>query len=268
MQNAETLMTTILQVAMVSLRIGTLWIFFPFFSRQAIPMSVRVAGMLTLSLALLPIAAAKLPVWTLSAPPTAWEGLAYIVTELFIGLGMGFLARLFFFAILSSAEWTSMQIGFSASSMFNPDFDGADTSWAVFCDWVAIMLFLGIGGHWMLLEALASSYKFEFQDLFLRITDPRLGFSFWAELGTSFFVWVIKLSGPMVVVVFILQIALGVLSKFVPQINVWSVSMPITLLLGVFFFTLLSPMYGDALSKIFEHAASSGQIWMKYLGAR
>ena len=72
----------------------------------------------------------------------------------------------------------------------------------------------------------------------------------------------------MVVVLLLLQAALGILSKFIPQINIWSVSIPVTIGVGIMLFIILSPIYADALGGLFNVEKESNYLWLKAMGAR
>ena len=258
----------ILQVVMVLMRVGALWMFFPIFSQGTIPAPVRLAGALTLSLALLPLAGPHLPPWTLQALPGNGEIASFVFREFVIGAGMGLSARWMFSAVVAAAQWVGTQMGFSSAGLFDPEFGQSDSSWADFHQWVAITLFLAIGGHWWLIQAIADSYQFDFANWFARLSELQRGSAYWAELGTSFFVWMLKLSAPLAVVLLLIQAALGILSKFIPQMNIWSVSLPITIAAGVFLFSVLSPMYGDALTQLFGSTREVSQTWIRFLGTR
>jgi flagellar biosynthetic protein FliR len=258
----------IMQLIWVSFRVGAFWIAFPFVVSISLPPMVRVASALTLSLALVPLVGKTLPAWTLINPPQMDELVAYAFREVIIGIGLGFLAKFIFSAAIAAASWIGSQIGISAAAVVNPDFQEADTSWSSFHGWIALMIYLGVGGHWFTLQALAESYQFSFTDFYAHLTNASAGVALWSEVGTRFFSWMLKLSGPMLVVILVLQAGLGVLSKFVPQINIWVVSMPITIAVGIIVFAMSMPLYGETLQKLFSAGMETQYLWLRFLGAR
>jgi flagellar biosynthetic protein FliR len=258
----------VLQIVMILMRVGAFWAIFPFVMQVPLPASIRFASALTLAIALRPLVVPHLPVWSLALPPSLAEIVYFASKEMVLGIGLGFTARWIFSACIASAEWLGTQIGFSQGNLMNPEFEQGESSWSAFNAWLGLMVYFSIGGHWLTIRALSESYRFSFTDVFARLADPVAGTAFWVEIGSSFFAWMLRLSGPMVVVVLLLQAAMGILSKFIPQINVWSVSLPITLGVGVFVFSLLSPMYGDALMNLFRSGAESQFLFLKYMGAR
>jgi len=247
------------------MRVGALWMTFPVLSQNNIPGIVKISAALALSTGLLPLVGSAIPAWSLVSPPPMSEIVYVVARELVIGLGMGFVAKWVFTSCVASAHWVGMQVGFSAGSVVNPETETHESGWAEFHQWVALMLFLGIGGHWLLIQALSDSYKINPSLVFQSISNRQLATEFWIEIGSQFFLWMLKLSGPMVVVVLLLQTAMGVLSRFVPQINVWMVSLPVTIGVGVLLFTFLSPMYSDALGGLFKITQESSYLWLKFL---
>ncbi|NCN40434.1 flagellar biosynthetic protein FliR [bacterium] len=258
----------IIAITLVSIRVTAFWLAFPFVMSLNIPQMVRIAGALTISMALYPLVQPQLPAWTILQPPTMAELVAFCSKEFIIGIGLGFLAKFIFSSAIASASWLGSQMGFSMGGLVNPDFQETDTAWGALHGWLALMIYLSIGGHWFTIQALAESYTFTFVDFWAHLTSTSDGILLWSTVGQSFFVWMLKLAGPMLVVVMLLQAGMGVLSKFVPQINVWMVSIPVTLGVGVFVFMMLLPMYAEALKSLMNAGTETQYLWLRYLGAR
>jgi flagellar biosynthetic protein FliR len=268
LESGEALLSYVLKVFWVALRIGSAWMFFPILSQRQIPAIVRFTTALTFSVALLPSVGPHLPNLEFSNLPSGGVLFLEILKELTIGIGLGLVAKWMFSTCVASAQWIGTQLGFAGGGMVNPDFEFEDSAWTEFHNWIAVMFFLALGGHWFLLQALRDSYLFDFSNLYARLGDSRVVSGFWVEIGTQFFFWMLKLSGPLVVVVLLLQAAMGVLSRFVPQINVWMVSIPLTLGIGTFVFTLLSPLYSDALASLFKSSFEMNYQWLHVIGVR
>lgn len=268
MESVPALFDHVIRIVMVLMRVGALWSFFPIFGQNSIPRPVRMAGAVTLAVALLPTAVSHLPAWTLARPPLAGELVLFALREFAIGAGMGLAARWIFSVVMTAAHWAGMQMGFSAGGALDPEFQGSDTSWAEFHQWIGMIIFFGIGGHLFLIQALGDSYQFDMSQFGTRLMDPQAGGAFWIEVGSRFFSWMLRLAGPVVVVLLVIQAALGILSKFIPQINVWTVSIPVTIGAGVVVFALLSPMYGDALASLFNLSRETTYLWLKAVGVR
>ena len=116
------LVTPILQILMISLRAGSLWMFFPIFGNARIPHMVRLSGALTLSTALLPMAGPQLPKWSLTHAPALYDLVSFVAREFLLGAGMGLAARWIFSTVQASAHWVGMQMGFSAGGHLDPEY--------------------------------------------------------------------------------------------------------------------------------------------------
>lgn len=265
---SEIMYSYLLSIALISVRVAALFIAFPFFAHAAIPMNIKVFCTMAFSVALYPAISSTLPGWSFSSLPSMSEIFFRVVSDFIIGIGMGLVARWVFSSAIASAHWVGVQMGFSMGGVFSPDMGEDSSSWAEYLNWMAILIFLSVGGHHLILSAIKDSYLIDVANVFSSISSFDRGTAFWIEVGSTFFLWMLKLSAPMIVVVLMLQAGLGVLSKFVPQINLWIVSIPVTLGLGVFVFSILSPMYGDALTELFKIEHEFYYSWIKYLGMR
>ena len=268
MTDGSLLLGYVLQLAMVLVRVLGLWAFFPIFSRSTIPVLVKMSGGVAIAMALTPSVSPLLPQWTISRLPETYDIFKFVLSELVIGAGMGLVVKWIFTSCLAGAQWVGTQIGFSMGAMFDPEMGGNETSWAEFNNWIFVMIFFSVGGHHLMLQGLVDSYNFKFDDMFSHLSQVREASQLWGWAGDQFFAWMLKLSAPLVVIVLGIQAAMGVLSKFVPQINVWMVSIPITIGLSVLVFSFLSPVYGDALKDLAIFNFQGQQVWLKYLGAR
>ena len=266
--NVDGIFIPILRIAMIVVRVSSLFIFFPVLSQSVVPGLVKVAATVGIAIALLGKVGPQLPAWTLSSLPDLATLVAFVLKEFLIGAGMALVAKWIFSACVASAQWIATQMGFSMGGLFDPELQSSESAWSEFNQWMLVMVFFSIGGHLLFIQALAESYFVRIDDLGSRLLDINQSLAFWTEIGGRFFIWMLKLSGPMAVVLILIQVALGVLSKFIPQVNVWSVSLPITLGAGVLVFTFLSPLYGDALSALLNVNFESNYLWLKFLGAR
>jgi flagellar biosynthetic protein FliR len=268
MFNTADLFTPMIHIVVVATRLVSLWLFFPVLGTRTIPGPIKIAATLTMSLSLLPLVSPHLPAWSATRLPGLDELVLRLASEFVIGAGMGLVAQWIFSSSLAAAQWVGFQMGFSQGSILQPDLETHESAWTELLNWIAIMLFLGIGGHWFFIQAMADSYTVDTSQVFARLTQSEKLSQLWIEVGTGFFTWMLKLSGPLVVVMLLLQAAMGVLSRFIPQINVWIVSIPLTIGVGVFVFTLLSPMYGDALNGLFESTFNAQHLFIRVLGGK
>lgn len=258
----------ILGVLFVFFRVGAFWFLFPLFSERSVPANIRLLTGLGLSIAVYGLVKNSLPVLDMTRLPSDFDLITMVASEVGLGIVMGLIARGAFFAVLAAAEWMSIQIGFSVGQLVDPSTGEGGEGWIELHRWMAVMLFLAIGGQYLLLQAVIDSYQFQFGSFLSTALLNKTQGLFWMDFGQTVLVWVLKLSGPIVLVTLLIQIAFGVLSKFIPQINIWSVSIPVTIGIGVFAFAVMSPFYGDVLGDIVGSSIQNLHNWMKISGAR
>jgi len=203
-------------------RILAVFIVLPFLSEPVLPGMIRNGIAVVLATFMVPVVASQLD----TVPLDAIVIIAIIGKEMIIGLLIGFLVSLVFWAIGSMGYFIDFQRGAMSASLFAPMF-GEQTSplGAFFAQMMATLLFAG-GGFLLLLDALFTSY----------VTWPVSSFypNFnWA--ATDFFLkqfdWlmynIILLAGPIVMTMFLAELGMALIGRYVPQINVFILAMPL-----------------------------------------
>lgn len=149
--------------------------------------------------------------------------------EVALGLSLGFLTRLFFFAVGMTGELISVSIGLGAAQMFNPMMGTNSNTVEQFYNIVATLIFFALNGHHMLIGAVVQSYEL------IPLAQLKLNMGPFVEIATfaqEMFVMAVKMCAPIIGAVLITNIAMGILGRAIPQINVLVTSMPVTLMLG------------------------------------
>jgi flagellar biosynthetic protein FliR len=204
-------------------RPGALLLMAPGFGGQTVPMLTRVALTVLLAVSLAPAVA-------LPAGPDV--GVAVAVTREFaIGLALGLTAR----SLISGAELAghlcSQQIGFSYAATVNPDGGARNTLLATLYGLLAVFAWLAIDGHHLLLRALSASY--EGLPIGAGRLDESLVVSIRQVLGVVF-VTGIRLASPIIAILLVVEVALGLISRTTPALNVYVVGYAVRLAIGLF----------------------------------
>jgi flagellar biosynthetic protein FliR len=170
--------------------------------------------------------------------PASWGGLALLARELAIGLVIGFMMRLVFVAVEMAAEIMGMQMGLGFAQFYDIQTAAPVPVLGRFFGLAATLTFLAIDGHLLLLSVLVETFT----------TMPVGGgmqASFWhtvSAMGGFFIYAALSLALPVIAALLVTNLALGVLSRAAPQINIFAVGFPVTLMLG-FAAVLLSIPY-------------------------
>lgn len=217
----------------------------PVFSNRAIPVRIRLTMALGIALALLP----ALPAMP-QTPPGGGIGLLVMVQQMFIGIAIGFMIRIVFAAIDMAGSLIGMQMGLSFAVFFDPDAGGQTAVLSDFLSLVATLLFLSINGHLMLVAALIRS--FEWLPIGLNVVSAS-GWAYIARAGAAVFATGLLLSLPIVAVLLVANIALGILTRAAPQLNLFAIGFPVTLAMGFMGLILIMTNFGPVVVSLFEH---------------
>ncbi|WP_020654800.1 flagellar biosynthetic protein FliR [Massilia niastensis] len=223
----------------------------PLFGNAAVPVSVKVALGVLLATVIAPTVPA-LP----AADPTSWAGLLILVKELLIGVAMGFAMRIVFAAIEFAGEVASSTMGFSFAVFFDPNTRGRSGAISQFMALVATMVFLAVNAHLVLLAALAESF------VSLPISSTPFSGNAPLELvrwGGRIFSAGLQLSLPIVAALLITNVALGILTRAAPALNIFGIGFPITLGVGFLTLSLALPYLGTPILNLFNQGIEAGR---------
>jgi flagellar biosynthetic protein FliR len=168
-----------------------------------------------------------------------------IAKEVLIGLSVGFFVRLLFSMVSAAGEFVSMQAGFSFARSMDPALMANVTILEQFKGLLALMVFFGIDGHHAVLKSLAVSLK-EVPPGSVA-AKPAL-FQFMVDSTGRLFGASLKICAPVVVALLLTELALGILARMIPQINMLiegaSVKVLVTLAVLAFSLNLIVPVIG------------------------
>lgn len=182
--------------------------------------------------------------------------------EVVLGLSLGFLTRLFFFAIGMMGELVSTSIGLGAAQMFNPLMGTQSNTVEQFYTTIATLVFFSLNGHHLMLGAIAQSYEL------IPIAQLKLNMAPFAEMATfaqDMMVMAVKMCAPIIAALLITNIAMGVLGRAVPQINVLVTSMPVTLMIGFVLMFICIPLLVMEMNSVLDMTQTKLTLVMKAL---
>ncbi len=216
----------------------------PIFSNRGVPARVRLAIGLGIAIALLPVMP-PMP----DVPPSSGVGLAIFGQQIFIGVAIGFMIRIVFAAVDMAGALIGMQMGLSFAIFFDPDAGGQTAVLSDFLNLIATLLFVAVNGHLLMIEALVRS--FEWLPVGTEIVRAE-GWGYIARAGLTVFAAGLLLSLPVIGVLLVANIALGVLTRAAPQLNLFAVGFPVTLTAGFIGVLLIMTNFAPVLQTLFE----------------
>ncbi|MYN41762.1 flagellar biosynthetic protein FliR [Duganella sp. FT109W] len=229
----------------------------PLLGNSAVPASVK----LSLGVMIAAIVAPAVPAWP-ATDPMSWAGLLIVMQEMLIGLAMGFSIRIIFAAVEMAGEISSLTMGLGFASFFDPTTQGRSSAISQFLSLVATMGFLAVNGHLVLLSALVESFST------LPVSALPVyggGFKQLADWGGMIFSVGVQLSLPIVAALLITNVALGILTRAAPQLNLFGIGFPITLGVGLLVIAMTLPYLGMPIQNLFldgiERARLMPRTW-------
>ncbi len=169
--------------------------------------------------------------------------------EVLVGLCLGFLCRIFFYAISMAGEFAAISLGLTAAQLFNPHMGTQGNIIEQFYSVIGMLFFFMVGGHHIFIGGLSESFEF--------IKIGELSFNVGplgevATLGQALFSITVKLTAPVMVAILLSQVAMGLLGRAIPQINVLVTSFPVTIMIGLGVMILCMPLYMNGLAGIMD----------------
>lgn len=179
--------------------------------------------------------------------PASSEGLLVLGQQIVIGLAMGLVVRIVFSAVEMAGEIAGLQMGLGFATFFTPQSDGSTLVMGKFLGLLATLTFLALEGHLLMLSVLAESFH-----AFPISAEPfsATGWMMLAGWGGKIFLAGLQLSLPVVTALLITNLALGILTRASPQLNVFAVGFPITLMVGMATLMLSLPYFTSVIEQL------------------
>lgn len=196
----------------------------PILGNPGIPLRVKVGLALVITLVVAPVLG-NMP----QVEPGSAIGLLILAQQIVIGVAMGFAMRIVFTAVEMAGQLAGMQMGLGFATFFDPQNAAQIPVVGQFLGLIGALVFLALNGHLLLIEALAQSFHA------LPVTVQPFSAAGWmalTEWGGEVFLAGLLLSMPIIAALLITNMALGIMTRAAPQLNVFSVGFPITLIAG------------------------------------
>ena len=252
--DASQLLAFILVLVRVSGIISTA----PVFGSSNIPPQIKVVLSLMLALILYPF----IPLITVY-PDRPDHYIMLIASEMLIGLVLGIIARFLFGAVEFAGTVIGFQMGLGMAMVFDPQSQEQISLVGRFQNATATLIFLAMDGHLIVLQALVRSYSV-LPPGGASISRPLV--ENLTELSASVFVIGLQIGAPLIVALFLANAVVGLLARSVPQIQVFVVGFPLTLMLGFLFLFFGMPFFAQAVHQMFEKLDTQYFEAIKLLG--
>jgi flagellar biosynthetic protein FliR len=216
----------IVAFVLVLLRISAFFVAWPVFGTILVPTPVKILLSICVALMMFPI----IHFQNLTQLQVSEDLIVFAFREVALGLVMGFMMRMFFFAISIAGEITSTTIGLSSGHMFNPTLGSQSTTVEQFQLALATLFFLSLSGHHLFLSGLGQSFEL------LPVSTAGINYKGFVSLSVTVekvFLLALKMCAPVLIAILLTNLSMGIVGRAVPQINVLVTSLPVTISVGL-----------------------------------
>jgi flagellar biosynthetic protein FliR len=220
----------------------------PILGNRQIPARVKVGLSVLFTIIVAPIIG-EIPAVAIDSP----QGLLIMVQQVIIGVAMGFSMRLIFTAVEMAGELAGLQMGLGFASFYDPVNAAHSPIIAQWLGMIAALAFLAMNGHLYMLTALVESFRL----LPVGNMMPNQGFYDVARWGGIIFKYALQISLPILAALLITNIALGILTRAAPQLNLFAIGFPITLAVGFLVLALSMPHFIPMLDRLIQEGIST-----------
>lgn len=197
----------------------------PLFSHRAIPRQIRLGVALMLAMLLMP--------WQPALPdfnPLSLQGVLLTANELLLGICLGFMLQLVFEAVMFAGQFVATGMGLGFASVIDQQQGISVAVMGQFFMLITMLLFLAMNGHLAFIKMLADS--FVAWPVGTAVVQPETFGVLLTAIG-GMLRNALGIALPAVVALLVVQIAMGVMSRAAPTLNLFAVGFPVTLMLGL-----------------------------------
>ncbi len=239
-------------LVLVVVRVGCIFAFLPLLGEGRGPMAVKALASLAIAVALMPGVDARLPV-------NSWFPVQYLLfvgAEVLFGILMGLSAAIIFGGIRTAGELIGRQIGMALAITADPNSGVQATPIGNYCEVVGALVFFSLGGHHMMLRAMAASFETWPLGAFL---SPEFVKTVGIGAASEALLIAFQLAAPLLVLTFLMSLVMALMARLVTEINILVLSFPLRIgvgLVGLAIFLPVFASYGAGVFRTMERAMS------------
>ena len=247
------------QFIFVFVRVGAILISLPFFGSGNVPARLKTGLAFLVSLIAYPLIKFDGIIFPSGVFPLSIA----LASEVFIGLIIGYASRLVFAGVQMAGHLVGFQMGFGIVNVIDPSTSSQVSVTSQFENILAMLIFLSINAHHWFLKGIVESFTLV----------PLLGFHFTGAVANimidifkNVFIIGIKLGAPVIAALFFTTIALGLVARTVPQINVFIIGFPLQIGIGLLMMGLTMSFFNMAMKGAFIQMGNDMYLLMKGMG--
>ncbi|AWI12164.1 flagellar biosynthetic protein FliR [Caldibacillus thermoamylovorans] len=255
----EVLLTSIPVFLLVFIRVLSFFLVIPIFSYRTIPARVKIGLALYLAYVI---------VFTIDTDPIEFDMLyiLLVIKEAIAGIALGLIGYIILSAVQIAGGFIDFQMGFAIANVIDPQTGAQSPILGQYLYIFAFLFLLSVNGHHLLIDGIYQSYQF------IPIDQPFLHFGdentvkLIGKVFSAMFIIGFQMSVPVVASLFLIDVALGIVARTVPQMNIFVVGFPVKILVGIIILFIVMGTMIFSVKSLFELLLYSLRDLMSLLG--
>jgi flagellar biosynthetic protein FliR len=244
-----------LAYGLMLVRVSVLFVTAPVLGNTRIPGQVKAA--LSMAVTLLLYLSYRGGGATITAPTNVFQLVGAVGGEVFAGMLIGYSAYLLFSGIQMAGQIVDIQIGYGMVNVLDPAGGSQVSILGQFYYLVAMLFFLAVDGHHALLKAMGDSFTLLPPGSISWFDKAAVAGPLLSGFFTKLFIIAFQVAAPSIAVLFLTNLSMGLLSRTIPQMNVFIVGMPLNIIVGLMVTILSLKLLGTVLSSVSGQVGSS-----------
>jgi len=206
-------------------RIAGLIMSAPLFGSKPVPARIRLGFALAITFVVVPVVSPTVPSVDVLSP----TGVLIIIQQVLIGVLMGFALQLVISAVITAGQVVALQMGLGFSLMVDPQNGAQAPVVSQLYVLMVLLAFLALDGHLVMIEILTDSFRY------MPISDKGLvPDDFWQVVtwGSMIFSGAVGIALPAIASLLVVNMSFGIMTRAAPQLNIFAIGFPITMMLG------------------------------------
>lgn len=231
----------------IALRLSIVFFMLPIFRAGHVPNSVKACAVVALAVMLFPIVKGSVQPLSLDPMSCAWV----MVSEIFLGIVFSLSLMLVFSGFQIAGDLIGTQMGLGFAQLADPQSGVQTTVMSMWLQMMATLILFTTNTHHLIISALVESFRTIPVGSFG--PDPAI---FGKILGASAaqFVIAVKIAAPIMIILIMVNLGLGLMARFAPQVNILMTSFPLTILIGLLSIGLSLVFWGGTMLNLFRQA--------------
>jgi flagellar biosynthetic protein FliR len=193
-----------------------------------------------------------------------WVLVGLCLKELFVGVVLGLVFAIVFLGVRLAGSIVGYQIGFAMVNVVDPNSETPASILGEYWFLIATLLFLTINGHHIIIAGLFDSFRLIPLGM---VTIPTDVGEWFIKYSSFAFVLAVKFAAPVIITVFLAEVAMGIIARTMPQMNIFIVGFPMKIMTGLFLIGLSLPVFSYVLQKVTANLDNEMSFLMRVFSA-